>query len=223
MGEHTDKQFVYLRQKQGRIHTQRERVWASFSNEEEHSKSQAGQKYTPREEWGHPEWGVQWGGDLNHLGRTVLLAFCLHLTFLIFFFFHTWLVPGPSPTCVCNFLLRWISPQRPVGGMSTLIMGWCPLPFLTPKEPSCACADREVFLDLRSGHLISFLQQSSASATSFVLGVSGWKQTSVLLHLTNTSCLAQGHSSLLPQTFYLNPMPCEYYSTFKTQWAKTTS
>ena len=46
-------------------------------------------------------------------------------------------------------------------------------PFLTPKEPSCACADREVFLDLRSGHLISLFQQSSASATSFVLGVSG--------------------------------------------------
>ena len=55
--------------------------------------------------------------------------------------------------------------------LASHIMGWCPL-LLTSKEPFCACADREVFLDLRSGHLISFLQQSSASATSFVLGVS---------------------------------------------------
>ena len=45
-------------------------------------------------------------------------------------------------------------------------------PFLTPKESPCAYAGREVFLDLRSGHLISLLQQSSASATGFVLGLS---------------------------------------------------
>ena len=44
---------------------------------------------------------------------------------------------------------------------------------LTPQEPSCMCADREVFLDPRSGHLISLLLQSSVSVTSFVLGVSG--------------------------------------------------
>ena len=50
--------------------------------------------------------------------------------------------------------------------------GVAPPPFLTPKEPSCTCADGEVFLDLRSGHLISLLQHSSASATSFVFGVS---------------------------------------------------
>ena len=43
-------------------------------------------------------------------------------------------------------------------------------PFLTSKEPACACADREVLLDLKSGHLISLLLQSSASAISFVLG-----------------------------------------------------
>ena len=52
-----------------------------------------------------------------------------------------------------------------------------PPPFLTSKEPSCAYADREAFLGLRIGHLISLLQQSSASATCFVLGVSGWEQS----------------------------------------------
>ena len=62
------------------------------------------------------------------------------------------------------------------GCMSTPIME-LGSPFLTRKKPSCPCADREVFLDLKGGHLISLLLQSSASATSFVLGVSGWEQS----------------------------------------------
>ena len=37
--------------------------------------------------------------------------------------------------------------------MFTLFMGRPP--FLTSKKPSCTCAPREVFLNLRSGHLIS--------------------------------------------------------------------
>ena len=77
--------------------------------------------------------------------------------------------------------------------------GVVPPPFLTPKEASCACADREVFLDLRSGHLISLPQQSSAPATNFVLGVSRENKASILLHSTNTSCPAQGPIYLLPQ------------------------
>ena len=64
-------------------------------------------------------------------------------------------------------------------------------PFLTPKEPSCACADREVSLDLRSGHLISLLQQSSALPLALSLECLGENKASVLLHVTNTSCPAQ--------------------------------
>lgn len=41
--------------------------------------------------------------------------------------------------------------------------------YMTPRKPSCACADGKVFLDLRSGHCIS--------AISFVLGASGEKQS----------------------------------------------
>ena len=79
--------------------------------------------------------------------------------------------------------------------MSTLIIGWSPPPFLTPGKPSCSCTDREVFLDLRRGHSISLLQQVSASATSFVLGVCAWEKPSILLHLMNTSSPA-GASSI---------------------------
>ena len=81
--------------------------------------------------------------------------------------------PGPSPTWVHkNILLRWIAQQRPVGTRPHLLWDGAPS-ILTPKESSCIHADRGVFLDLRSSLLISLLQQSSASTTSLVVGVSG--------------------------------------------------
>lgn len=54
-------------------------------------------------------------------------------------------------------------------GMSVLIMPWYP-PYLTPKGAFLHVCRQGSLPDLRSGHLISLLQQSSASATSFVLG-----------------------------------------------------
>ena len=76
------------------------------------------------------------------------------------------------------------------GCMPTLIMGWHLLPFW-PQEAFCACADRDFFLDLRSEHHISLLQQSSASASSFVLGVSGWEQNFSFTPLDNQSPVVQ--------------------------------
>ena len=110
----------------------------------------------------------------------------------ISFLTSTWLVLGSSPRCLGNFLLRWIPPQRPVG--------ICP--HLWDGNPSLQAAflrmcRREVFLDLKNRHLIFLLQQSSASATS--LECVGENKASVLLHLTNTSCPAQGPIYLLPQ------------------------
>ena len=70
------------------------------------------------------------------------------------------------------FSPRWILVLRPVGGLTSPIMGWHPLLF-DPQEPSYTCADREVLLDLRNGYLISVLWQNSALASNLVLGVSG--------------------------------------------------
>ena len=74
-----------------------------------------------------------------------------------------------------NFLLRWIPLQRHVHTYYGVTL--FDHPFLTPKQPSCTCTYREVFLDLRSERLISLLQQSSAPATSSILRVSGWEQS----------------------------------------------
>ena len=103
------------------------------------------------------------------------------------------LLQGISPTqgsnpglrhCRCT--LHCLSLQgSPVG------YGVVPPPFLTPKEPSCASTAREALLDPSSDHLTSLLQQTLASATSFVLRTEGSKAL-ILLHLTNASCLSQG-------------------------------
>ena len=68
------------------------------------------------------------------------------------------------------FLPRWIPAQRPVGGLTTFILGWCPPPFLTPPVFLCMFSQGG-FPDLRSGHLVSLLQQNPASAINFILRV----------------------------------------------------
>ena len=72
-----------------------------------------------------------------------------------------------------------------------------PPPFLTLKKPSCACADREVFLDLRSGHLISLAELSFCH--SFVLGMSGWDQRLGFILLDKHQVSGPEACCLLPQ------------------------
>ena len=114
----------------------------------------------------------------NPLYRTVLQGFCLPLAS---FFLFPWLTCSRTlPNTHAQHFPKMDSAAE--GSGDIIVMGYTYYgvvspPFLTPKEPPCACADGEVFLDLRSGHLISLLQQSSASTTSFVLGVSGWEQS----------------------------------------------
>ena len=55
MGEHTEKQFGYLRQKQSRNTHPERKGMGVLSHEEGHGKSEAEQKYTPREKSGHSE------------------------------------------------------------------------------------------------------------------------------------------------------------------------
>ena len=125
VGEYREKQFIYLRQRQGRnTHLERKDV-DILSNEEEH------------------------------------------------FFFHTNLTgPRILPKTLVLLFAKMDPTTEACGNMSTLTMGWCPLPFDLQGAFLHMCR-REVFLDLKSRHLISLLQQSSASSTSFVFGVSG--------------------------------------------------
>ena len=54
------------------------------------------------------------------------------------FSFHTWLVLGPAPTYVHNFLLRWIPLQRPMC-CSHLLWGGVPSPFVPQRASLRRC------------------------------------------------------------------------------------
>ena len=85
--------------------------------------------------------------DLHHFHRAVLLGLCFYLAnYLVYFFTPVWSM-DPSQDA---FLLRWIPPQKPMGACLHLLWGGAPSLF-NHQQGFRACADREVFLDLRSG------------------------------------------------------------------------
>ena len=104
-----------------------------------------------------------------------------------------------------EFLLRWIPAQRPVGTRPRLLGGGASSllghqgAFLCPCSLEASLDPRSLISSLSLFLLISLPQQSSASATSLVLGVYGGTETSTLLCLTNTSCPTQGGIYPLPQ------------------------
>ena len=108
--------------------------------------------------------------DLKPLYRTVLLGLFFYLWPIILFLFPQLTSPKTLLGQMCAQI-----PQRTVDS-GPHYYGMEPLPFWPPRNFSVH-VQREVFLDLRSGHLISLLQQSSASATNFVLAESGWEQS----------------------------------------------
>ncbi|XP_019782781.1 sialidase-1 isoform X1 [Tursiops truncatus] len=63
--------------------------------------------------------------------------------------------PRTLPKMGVQLFAKMDSTAEACGGYVHTYYGVVPPPFLTPKEPSCSCVDREVYLDLRSGHLIS--------------------------------------------------------------------
>ena len=86
------------------------------------------------------------------------------------------------------------------GGLTAPIMGWCLLPFDPQGTFLHRCSPGGLF-DLRSGCLLSLLQQLAAPVSNLVLKVSSKIKAPIFLCLTNSSCLAQGPIYHLPQTF----------------------
>ena len=76
---------------------------------------------------------------------------------------------------LANYLVSFFIPDwslDPPQDFATILWGEAPSLFEL-QGAFCACVERKVFLDLRSGHLISLFWQSSAFTTSFVIGVFG--------------------------------------------------
>ena len=176
MGEHTEKQFVYLRQKQGRkTHLERKGVGIP------------------------PNEGAQWRGGLNHLSRTVLPGLCLHLAnYLVSFFTPDW--SQDPPQHACSIFAKMDPTPEACGCMSTLIMGWRSLPFWPPRRLLVHGQTGESSLTSGVGALSLYFSRAQLLPLALSLECLGANKASILLHLTNTSCSAQGHVYLLPQS-----------------------
>ena len=107
MGEHTEKQFVYLRQKQDRNkHLERS---VGILTEEYRSQKSGINIHPERKNMGvHSSEEEQLRGDLNHVHRTIRPGLCLSLANYPVSFFTPDLSSDPPQRCMCNFLLRWI-------------------------------------------------------------------------------------------------------------------
>ena len=115
--------------------------------------------------------------QLDHQGSPFPFFFSFNLWSVISFLFPHLTCSRTRLNMHAELFAKMDSTTETCRGFVHTCYGVVPPPFLTPKEPSCTCADREVFLDFRSGPLFSLLQQSSASATSFLLGLAWRKQS----------------------------------------------
>ena len=171
MGEHTEKQFIYLKQ-----------------------------KYPPGEEWGHPEWGAQWRGDLNHLCRTVLPGFCFVCIWPIILFLFAYLTGLRTlPKMRVQLFSKMDPTAEAYGCMSIHIMGWHSLPFWPPRSLSAHVQTGEYSLTSGVGTLFLYFSRAQLLPLALSLECLGENKASVLLHLTNSSCLAQGPIYLVPR------------------------
>ena len=172
-----------------------------LSDEEWCSKSEARQRHTPGEECRrletHPERCVavldkeeEWGGDVNHLYRTVLPGLCLPLThYLVSLFMPDWPMDPPQDARAtfcwdgshCSGL--WVHVHTYYGVGSP--------PFSTPKNiPSHVQAGKS---SLTSGVSTLSLCFSRAQLLTLALSLECLVENKglVLLHLTTTGCPAQ--------------------------------
>ena len=121
MGEHREKQFIYLRQRQGRnTHLERKGM-GIFLNEEEHSKEVASHLSRNRS-----------SGSLFSSGQTSHFFFP-YLNFL-----------STLPDIHVHFFAKLDSSAKAKRSMTTHIMGWC----LPPWESFCTCVVEETSLTL---------------------------------------------------------------------------
>ena len=133
-----------------------------------------------------------WGPLLQ---KTVLLGLCLYLVSYLLFSHLT----GPrTRSNIRAQLSAEMDPTAEAYVLFTLIMGWCPLPLGPPKSLPAQVQTGK--FSLTSGVVILSLHFSRAQLPPLALFFEclGENKSSVLLHLTNTSCPAQGPIYLTP-------------------------
>ena len=92
------------------------------------------------------------------------------------FFFHTWLVLGPSPRCAHNFLLDG-SHRRGLWVHVHTYYGVVPLPFWPPRSPPAHVQSGKFPLTSGVGILSLYFNRAQLLPLALSLGVSGWEQS----------------------------------------------
>lgn len=93
-----------------------------------------------------------------------------------------------------NFLLRWI-PSQTCGYVSTLILGWHPLPSWLPRSLPAHVETRKSSVTSGVGTLSLYFIRNQLLPLALSLEYLDENKISVLLHLTNTSHPVQGLGS----------------------------
>ena len=167
--------LFYLSQKQDRNTNPDRKGLSILSNEEKHSKSESGLRSTLREKCRSPEQETQLRGDLNHFIRQSLWV--LVYVRPVIFFLHS-LVLRPSPMCMCIFSIKWI-PSHLWVRVHTY---YGSPPFLTLKEPSCACAEVKSSLNSGVGTLSLYFSRARLQPLALSPECLGENKASILLH-----------------------------------------
>ena len=138
--------------------------------------------------------------QLSHLYRTVLLGLCLRLASCLVSSFN---LTGPW------ILLKRIA--QPMGACSCLLQGGAPSLF-NPQESLLAHVQtRKSSLTSGVGTFSLCFSRTQLLPLALSLECLGENKASVLLHLTNTSCPAQGPIYLLHHHHILGNEVCSLY------------
>ena len=110
--------------------------------------------------------------------------------------------PRTLPNMHAQLFAKMDPTAEAYGYKSTLIMGWCPLPFWAPRSLPTHVQAGKFSLTSGVGALSLHFSRAQLLPLALSLECLGENKASILLHLTNPSCPAQGPIYLLPQFEY---------------------
>ena len=94
---------------------------------------------------------------------------------------------------MCEQLFSKVDPTTEAYGCMSTLKGWVPLPFQPPRSLPAHVQTGKSFLTSRAGTLSLWFSRAQLLPLALSLELLGKNKSSVLLHLTNTRCLAQRH------------------------------
>ena len=138
-------------------------------------------------------------GDLSHFYRTVFLGLYLPLALTLFLSSHLH-GPGAHPNMHMQLFVKMDPPVKVYGCMFTLVMGLGSFPFWCPRSLPVHVQTGKSSLISEVGTLSLYFSRVHLLPLALCSECLSENKASVLFHLTNISCPAQGPIYLLPHS-----------------------